>query len=318
MVDYFGISYETIRSILLEFEQHGELREHDGRHRADGGRPGPQPLLQPNTLLAVRVKQLVHARQLRNQSTLARDVYDEVLSKFGFANVSLRSVQRFLARLDLVCTHEENDGLNDEWHEKFETRLDRYNYLCLIQEARRQARPIVYIDETYAYERPTRDRLSFIDPNLPWAGEKSGRRLNIVGAVTDSGEVLRHAVFLFEHHRWNGDQLQLFPEYIDRLMRDFSPIAISSDPSDDQQAVSAPVQAQPEEEHDDFKEFFKCYLKRDAVAAEQNDDSRASTSTARKRRRRSNQSTVPLETVFVAHIEYCIWTITTLPADQVN
>ena len=315
--NYCGISKQTIQRILKEFEDHNELREHDGQHHGDGTHPGPQPILQTNSLMALRVKQLVHARQMRDQATLSHDVVTEVLSKFGMANVPLRSVRRFLRRLDLVCTDEANDGLHDEWHEKFEVRLDRYNFLCLVQEAVLQARPVCYVDETFVYERPTCDRKSYIDKRYRWAGRKKGRRLNVVGAVTDSGDILKSALFMFENHRWNGDHLQLFPDYIDRLMHEFAPNAETSESSNDPLPQSPSAQAQSAELHDDFKQWFMCYFDADDVDSEISDAANASTSTTRKRRRRSASSVTSLEDVFLSHIEYCIWTMTLLPADQV-
>jgi len=260
------VSKSTVQKILLEFDKNNSLVDDVEESRLQ--------VKNVRFLFSARIKNeiiaYVRKRQAAQQQTFAKDVKSDVLDKYGI-DLSIRSVRRVLNDLNLKCKMRtlEND-VEPAWNEKMYVRKDRYNYIRIVQDARRANRTIVYTDQTFLYEHPTKNTITWHDPMQPFQKMKKGRRLNVQAAVTDSGNVLRDAACFFEH--W-----QLHAEKYGKDRVTINEPGRAADVNDS----SDPVMVEKCDK-DDFKDFLEQY-----ITKKQNEN-------------------ILFSDFFCAHTEYCI------------
>lgn len=285
------VSRDTIKQILLEFEETGDLSEHDGRRHSDADngddkrRPAVAPALRVDSEVGRRTLSFVRARQAKGEPTCALDVLDNVLGPLGQADVSVRTVQRFLGRLGLCSTDKPIENPNTHWTEHHYVRKDRWNFISTVCEHLFLGGRVCYTDECYVWEHPTKDMLSWVDPHCPYRGEARGRRASVIGAVFHDGEFVPESIKVFEHYRLENKDLTLYPMYANDADGDGN-----GEASDEDGPESDDV-------GDDFQEFLDLYVEKlDEDNVGQN----------KSKRRRREAANVTLETIFLASMEFCM------------
>lgn len=232
-----GVAKGTIANVLREFEENGCIL---GDNASGGNASNHERIIESPTVTRA-LMDFVRERQRRAETTYIKHIMDECLRPFGII-CSDRTVARALQSLDLTCNVDANVSGND-WsnalhvEEPFYTRLDRWNYLSRIADARIQKRFIVWTDESFVYQGPTRRALGWFDPHCPLPKFNRGRRLNLVGAIADDGRPIKEAMVAFE--RW---------ELVDGE-RGEGKVRLSTS--------GEPKGAASVEEHDDFNEMLK-------------------------------------------------------------
>lgn len=274
----------SIAAVLEEFENTGKLGV-----PVRPARPHSDLLERTSPLVQHAVRRFVVGRQSREEITYARHVRDEILvGRFGL-DVSESTARRLMRQLGLVATDEDGQGEDGAWHEKHYVRLDRWNYLSAVADANLFRQFVLWQDESFVYQHATKHHLSWIDPHLPHTLPSGGRRLNVMGIISDTGNVLVDTFVVCEAWRLReveGQQkLELLPHYVRQVDGRVAQSASAS--------AQTPAEPADAEAADDMADFLARYVSVPAA-------------TASKKRRTTRSAVCTLDDIALAHLEFCL------------